>query len=189
MSLHFTKTALTQFCDTVGQQGLVKANTATAWRVACTRILEDVADGDDVRSLDLPSAVIRYNNRHPGDLSPSSLKEYQRRLELAIRQFTSYVNDPTGYKGYGRRLRKANGDRRPRNERPVPKKSVVEEPKKDLAEPPRQVTPGLSLEFPMRPDFLAQVVIPRDMKVVEARRFSRFILTLAQDYQPPDEVG
>ena len=41
----------------------------------------------------------------------------------------------------------------------------------------------------MRPDFLAQVVIPRDMKVVEARRFSRFILTLAQDYQPPDEVG
>lgn len=159
--------------------------------MACTRILEDVADGDDVRALDdLSSAVTRYNNRHSGELSPSSLKEYRRRSELAISQFTSYVNDPTGYKGYGRGLPKANGDRRPRTERSAIKKSVVEEPtKKDLAEPPRQGTPGLSLEFPMRPDFLAQVVIPRDMKVVEAKRFSRFILTLAQDYQPPDEAG
>ncbi len=189
MSLDFTKAALLRFCDTVGRQGLVNANTATAWLGACTRILEDVADGDDVRALDLASAVTRYNNRHSGELSPSSLKEYQRRSELARSQFISYVNDPTGYKGYGRGLPKANGDRRPRPERSAIKKSVGEPTKKDLAEPHRQGTSGLSLEFPMRADFLAQVVIPRDMKVVEARRFSRFILTLAQDYQPPDEAG
>jgi len=41
----------------------------------------------------------------------------------------------------------------------------------------------------MRPDFLAQVVIPRDMKVDEAKRLSRFILTLALDFQPNDNGG
>ena len=109
MSLDFTKAALLRFCDTVARQGLVNVNTATAWRVACTRILEDVADGDDIRALDLSSAVTHYNNRHSGELSPSSLKDYRKRSEVAISQFTSYVNYPTGYKGYGRGLPKATG--------------------------------------------------------------------------------
>lgn len=43
---------------------------------------------------------------------------------------------------------------------------------------------GLSLEFPMSPDFLAQIVVPRDMKAGEARRLSRFIMALAHDYEP-----
>jgi hypothetical protein len=51
-----------------------------------------------------------------------------------------------------------------------------------------KATPGLSLEFPMRPDFLAQVVIPRDMSKDEARRFTAFVMTLAHDFVPQDRT-
>jgi hypothetical protein len=43
---------------------------------------------------------------------------------------------------------------------------------------------GLPLSFPLRPDFLAQVVVPRDLTVAEAKRLSAFLLTLASDYEP-----
>lgn len=36
-------------------------------------------------------------------------------------------------------------------------------------------------DFPMRPDFLAQVVIPRDMTKAEAQRLANFVLALAVD--------
>lgn len=192
MDQRSTKAALTRFLDTVTQKGLVNANTANGWRAACTRILEDVGDGEDVRSLDLPTAVKRYKNRHPGDLSPSSLKEYERRLGLVLKEFTSYVNDPAAYKGRGRGIGKQNGDRSARTARRGNKAApvVAELARPEKADNARPiVTPGLSLEFPMRPDFLAQVVIPRDMKVDEAKRLSRFILTLALDFQPNDNGG
>jgi hypothetical protein len=43
---------------------------------------------------------------------------------------------------------------------------------------------GLPLSFPLRPDFLAQVVVPRDLTTAEAKRLSAFLLTLASDYEP-----
>ena len=49
------------------------------------------------------------------------------------------------------------------------------------ARDPITPTPGLALSYPLRPDFLAQVVIPRDMTVSEARRLSAFVMTLTVD--------
>jgi hypothetical protein len=41
------------------------------------------------------------------------------------------------------------------------------------------------LEYPLRPDRSAQVVVPRDLTVDEARRMGAFLLTLAVDFRPP----
>lgn len=38
---------------------------------------------------------------------------------------------------------------------------------------------ALTLDYPLRPDFLAQVVIPRDLTTEEARRLVAFLLALA----------
>ena len=43
---------------------------------------------------------------------------------------------------------------------------------------------GISLEYPLRPDLLAQVVVPRDLTVEEARRMGAFLVTLAVDFRP-----
>jgi|PlaIllAssembly_1097288.scaffolds.fasta_scaffold1856607_2 hypothetical protein len=37
---------------------------------------------------------------------------------------------------------------------------------------------ALCLPYPLRPDFLAQVVVPRDMTIVEAERLCAFVLAL-----------
>ncbi|MCI0749845.1 MAG: hypothetical protein L0Y32_04785, partial [Nevskiales bacterium] len=102
MSHDFSKAGLVRFLDTVARKGMVNANTVSGWRAACTRILEDVADGDDVRKTDPKTAVIRYNNRHSGELASSSLKEYERRLGVVINEFANYTSDPAGYKRKGR---------------------------------------------------------------------------------------
>jgi hypothetical protein len=39
----------------------------------------------------------------------------------------------------------------------------------------------------MRADFTAQVIVPRDMTMAEARRFAHSTLTLAHDCVPPRE--
>jgi hypothetical protein len=54
-------------------QSLLNANTARGWTAACVRILEDVADTDDTRKIDVPTAIKRYHNKHPGDLKGNSL--------------------------------------------------------------------------------------------------------------------
>ncbi|MFZ5698437.1 MAG: hypothetical protein ACOY9J_06935 [Pseudomonadota bacterium] len=201
MTDDYSKAALARFLDIVTQQGLVNTNTGMGWKAACNRIFEDVPDEEDVRTIDVDTAIKRYNNRHPGTMKPSSLKEYERRLKTAIRAFTSWVHDPSGYKPHGKSSAKGtNGKSCESTEKGTPKKkggtpdaidttgsTPATAPLRQEAVPARpHVIHGLSLEFPMRPDFLAQVVVPRDMRADEAKRLSRFIMTLAQDYEPPE---
>jgi hypothetical protein len=48
-------------------------------------------------------------------------------------------------------------------------------------------TVGLCNDYPMRPDFLAQVVVPRDMTYREAKRLAAFIMALTEEPEPVDE--
>lgn len=48
------------------------------------------------------------------------------------------------------------------------------------------VTPtSIVLPFPLRPDFAAQIVIPRDMTPAEAERLCTFVRTLALPKDKP----
>ncbi len=44
------------------------------------------------------------------------------------------------------------------------------------------VPPSLCYAYPMRPDFLAQLVVPRDLSAAEAKRLCAFIETLVIPY-------
>ena len=192
----YSKEALKHFLNAAALQGLVNGNTAAGWKAAFSKILENVADGEDVRNVDVKTAIRRYNNAHPGELSPASLLTYERRLNVMIAEFQSYVAEPAKYKGHGRHPTTGI------NRRKVEGRNPAESVHRSSAEVvpgtgslatsgsrPPQSTGGLALEFPMRPDFLAQVVVPRDMRLDEARRFTAFILTLAADYSPGGGPG
>jgi len=43
---------------------------------------------------------------------------------------------------------------------------------------------GLAYEFPLRPGFMVQIVVPRDLTVQEAERLYLFLLALAVDISP-----
>ncbi len=185
MAPEFSKGALMEFLNMVSAKGLMNSNTAGGLKAACSRILDDLADGDDVRAVDVNTAVIRYSNRNPGALAPNSLAEYQRRVSRAISDFVSWKEKPASFKPRTRGTSQTNG-RKTENEasrRPVAPPSETSILPGQAASPPLATT-GLPLSYPLRPDFLAQVVIPRDLTSEEARRLGAFLLTLAADFRP-----
>ncbi|MDP2794036.1 MAG: hypothetical protein Q8O25_08175 [Sulfurisoma sp.] len=183
MSSDYSKNALMKFLETTAAQGLMNANTAAGLKAACAKILDDVADNGDVRGVDINIAVIRYNNRNPGVLAPNSLAEYQRRVSRAISDFVRWVENPAAFKPRSRGAPPKNG----RKAAGVADKHIGNE-NQVVSQPTAHGTPqaatGLPLSYPLRPDFLAQVVIPRDLTADEARRLGAFLLTLAADFRP-----
>lgn len=183
MSTDYSKDALLRFLDTVVAKGLMNANTAGGLKAACSRILDDLAVGDDVRGVDVNTAVVRYNNRNPGALSPNSLAEYQRRVTRAIADFISWSENPAEFKPKRKGTPTRNGKKtEPRGDRQL--STPRPEAPAHSGSPTASTSAGLPLSYPLRPDFLAQVVIPRDLTAEEARRLGAFLLTLAADFRP-----
>lgn len=98
MATEFSKAALNTFLTSTAGN-LFNPHTASGYRAAIARIFEHIADDADVRSIDLATEVRRYNNAHPGELSPSTLGQYQRRLEVAIEEFVKFHERPRQVQG------------------------------------------------------------------------------------------
>ena len=194
----FTKASLNQFLEMSIQKGLVNTNTGGAWKAAVNKILGDLGDDQDVQGVDVHDAVIRYNNKFPGDLTPESLKKYEQRAGTAIEQFIRYKTDPLNYRSPSRGIKSANVG-----------KSEVKPKKRMTTEAPKVQAPlvgrtpdfhpggevqgkqkdlGLQFPFPLRPDFVAQVHIPSSFTTEEAKRLSVFILALGHD-MPANGIG
>lgn len=186
-----TKGGLVQFVDMMTTKGWINSNTGNAMKAALKKVAADIPDSEDVRQIDVKMAVLRYNNLHPGDLSPESLKAYEQRVRNAIDQFIRYKTDPTNYKPPSRGV--TNG----KTEKPDKAKTkpqvvsppagaittTTEAPKSDVETKTIGGTAtgaNLVLPFPIRPGHLAQIMVPIDMTAPEADRLSAFIKTLAQ---------
>lgn len=184
-----TKAGLLRFIDFAIQKGLVNGNTGGGWKAAVNKILEEYGEGHDVTSLDVKSEVIRFNNRHPGLLSPDSLNQYEKRVIYAIAEFEKYRNGPTTYQGPSKRA-SSNGKASEKRKPVVATKVAPPGPTQDPSAQPPQSTAGVATEssltmpFPLRPNFLAQLVVPRDMNKDEASRLCAFIQAIAQDAPP-----
>ncbi|CAN7725451.1 hypothetical protein LJR290_006165 [Variovorax sp. LjRoot290] len=180
------KTNLLWFIGYAIEKGLVNSNTGGSWKAAINKILEDVGPEDDLIAIDVPSEVLRFNNRHPGALSPDSLRQYQNRVANAIAEFAKYQSDPTKYKGVIGRpalpkaleaLKKNNGKLPPLLP-PLPELPPAEPPQHKLS---AVTESSLMMPFPLRPNFLVQIIVPRDMTKDEAARLCTFIAALGHD--------
>lgn len=186
MEASYSKASLLQFLDVIGSQGLANPSTAQSIRVACGKILDDLSDAEeaDVRKVDIPLTIRKFNNKNPGVLSPSSLGEYQRRVGLAIREFDLYLKNPTTYRGFGRPPAKGDAEKTPGKRKESGKPATPDQITAYASPSPSTTSAGLSFAFPLRADFLAQLVLPRDMKTEEAHRLCAFIKALAVDSAP-----
>ena len=174
----YSREALARFIDFVVDKGLVNSSTAQGWRVATGKVLEDLSPEAmaDVRSIDVDGVFRAFLNRHPGRLSPVSVGEYRRRVGRAIEEFVKWVEDPGGY-GARSATWQGRGDGRARGRVSPPSRERDHRPEPAPAS-------GIALSYPLRPGFLAQVMVPRDLTVDEARRMGAFLLTLAPDFKP-----
>lgn len=192
----YNKAGLFQFVDMITSKGWVNVNTGNSWKAALKKLLGDISDDEDVRKIDVRSQVLRYNNLHPGDLSPESLKTYEKRVVAAIQQYVSYKTDPSNYKSPSRALSNGKGEKPEQRKKTVANLgqtagavatlATSEQPKSEVDHFAPKTIGGtstganLALPFPLRPGYLAQVVIPIDMTKDEANRLCAFIQTLAQ---------
>jgi hypothetical protein len=176
----YSRAALARFIEYVVAKGLVNHSTAQGWRVATSKVLEELTPAEiaDVRRIDVDATFRAFLNRHPGRLSPASVGEYRRRVGRAIEEFVTWMENPAGY-GNRAAAWAARNESRPKG-----RAKAAAAPRAQTAPVPAPPREGLALDYPLRPGFLAQVVVPPDLTVDEARRMGAFLLTLAPDYRP-----
>jgi hypothetical protein len=173
---------LARFIEFVVAKGLVHPATAQGWRVATAKVLEELSaeELEDVRRIDVEGTFKVFLNRYPGRLSPASVGEYRRRVGRAIEEFVRWMDDPGAY-AFRTPPRPPKADARRRLDLPPDPGTGPVRPRPNAPAP----TPpaGITLAYPLRPDLLAQVVVPRDLTVEEARRMGAFLVTLAVDFR------
>ena len=183
----FSKRALFDFLAMIVDKGLVNPNTGNGWKGAAGKVLKHLSDSDDVRSVDVTQAVLMYNNRNRNTLAPTSMKQYEIRVAQAIENFVKWSGDKMAYRGPSRQggSRGEKGAPKPRNGgtgKPVSSQNVGSTP--PMIEHPHVITASelrLTVPFPLRPAFMAQLVIPRDMTKEEAKRLCAFVDALGHD--------
>lgn len=182
------KSGAISFIEYLIAKSLVNTNTGNGWKAATNKVLEEFGPEDDLNDVDVPSEVLKYNNRHPGALSPDSLNQYQKRVVTVISEFKKYLASPTTYKGAATRPISAAAKVGVKVKGPLtdaktaePGTAVIEVPP-PAKHPTSAVTDtSLMMPFPLRPTFLAQLIIPRDLSKDEAARLCAFIQALAVD--------
>jgi len=190
-----TKANVFTFIGYMISKGLVNTNTGNGLKAAFNKILENYGPEDDISGVDVEAEVIRYNNRHPGALSPDSLNQYRKRVTTVLNEFSKWSSNPMTYKGMGGSIKPVNGksDKTEKSAKRKPNTSTDDvtdvafiEQKPTVPAKPNTITAtvtdtSLVMPFPLRPTFLAQIVIPHDLTKSEAARLNNFIMALARD--------
>ena len=186
----YSKRALLDFVETSIKKGWVNVNTGGGVRTACKHILDQVRDDADVRGINVSESVGLFANRNPGKLSGDSLKVYQSRVQAMIDSFITFVDDPLAHKPASRASVPRSRKVETRNGQPHFVQSDAQQPAVSSPNASSFHQPlvravatetSLTLPFNLRPDFLAQVTVPRDLTKDEAKRLSTFIDALAID--------
>lgn len=175
-----TGLAFVQHWDWVADKGLMPRATARAHRAAASQILkvEEGWEDLDVRGLDADALIARFRNL--SDLSPTSLATYESRFRSGLASYLAYLDNPASYQPRARRQTQ-------REERPRPKtkgESARGEPPRppDSSSGSPATTGGARLvvyPFPVRPDIFAELKLPADLTVDEARRLGKFLEAVA----------
>lgn len=188
----YSQQELIKFLNYLKDKNLIKSRTVNSWISAVSNLLSDPSESEcnDVRTVDIDLAVHRAANRASNTTSPSSLRSYRTRTKRAIEEFVSWKSGPADYRplSFKKPQTQSNSGHtsksRSKHASASIQPSTNDDSAADLANGDLSRPSGLNLSYPLRPDFLAQIVIPRDLNQLEAKRLGAFILTLSSDYQP-----
>ena len=164
---------LLEYCDELGRSGKRKKSTASAMKTACERLLVDLSPDEkkDVRRIDVDAAVAKYSNRKVA--KPNTCREYRRRVLAAIAEFSQDLE-----------ITKANKPGDSVSSSPATDRSMGEGTKQSAKAKPERIAReasgsiAITLQIPVRSDFMAQLVLPYDLTPAEAVRLSKIIEAL-----------
>lgn len=178
MANQYSSDDLLEFLDHAAERGLMPAATAQALAVASRNVFGILSDEErsDLGQLDVPAVVKRFNNKRAKDFSPSSLKEYGRRVTRAIDLFLKWREDPANFTVKTR----ATGRRKERVQDSAESPQLNLE--SDQPEGHMSVQRGGAYQsaVPVRPGLVVSIAnIPHDLTKAEAERLANFVRMLA----------
>lgn len=192
MSYPYSVAGAREFLDYLIDKGLLNNNTGGGMKSACEKVFSALADDEklNLQDLDVEGTVRRYANKNPGALSPQSLRVYQSRVQKVLELLRDFNLNPTGFKV-------GNGVKAKASDSPTgQKKSQGVQPKTQKSDPPLSTSAthgahdapakqnAVTLMFPLRPDFIAQFVMPKDLNLREAKKLAAYFELIAVDYEP-----
>lgn len=169
---------LLDFLDRAAERGLLPVATAQALGVATRNVLGVLGEQEkrDLSQQDLDAVIKRFNNKRAKDFSPSSLKEYARRLHRAVELFAAWRDDPANFTVRTRATASAR-------KHETGKSSAPRQPESELGQsdqsPPSQ-TGTYDSAIPVRPGVVVTLTnVPHDLTKAEAERLAGFVRMLA----------
>jgi hypothetical protein len=91
---------LMEFLDYLGNKGLVAGATVATRKAAASKVLSILSEEEaaDVTSLDLDEVMSRFQNLEGKNYTPGSLNTYLSRLRSSVDDFSTYLENPLGFK-------------------------------------------------------------------------------------------
>lgn len=178
MANAYSKDDLLDFLDHMGERGLMPASTAKALAVAVRNVFTVLTDDEqkNLAELDTSAVIKRFMNKRARDFSPTSLKEYGRRVERAITLHDAWQADPANFSVKTRETSTPRKNRTAATATETPATDSRSDVSATLGKP----SGGYSSSFPIRPDWVVTVAnIPANLSVAEAERLAKFVRMLA----------
>ena len=170
---------IVDFLNHASERGLMPAATATALAVSVRNVFGVLNETEraDLSKLELESVIKRFNNKRARDFSPTSLKEYGRRVHRASDLYLQWINDPANFSVKTRTTKVAGKKSRGGGTIMEPSDATQST---ETEEPTRNQERGYASSFPIRTEWIVSLVnIPPDLTKAEAQRLGKFIEMLA----------
>jgi hypothetical protein len=174
--------ALVDFWKWAGEKGLVNQNTANSKRAACSQVLGAIDNWEtlDVSALNIDDVFRRFTNKRSKDFTPTSLGTYKSRFKQALTDFLAHTQNPESWKP-GSHDRPAATRKEKSAVSAVPKNGNGN----STPETHHDMLPGraglVEYPFPLREGRFAYLRLPADLKMVDVRRLTAYLNTLADD--------
>lgn len=188
-----TANGMRDFLTYLQDKGLLSLGSAGGIKTACDKVFSalDTDERNNLATIDPEQAVHRFMNKNPGVLSPDSANVYLNRVQKALRLLKEYNANPTSFRVSS--PKKSNGGVQTEKKTPPEKNKKTTSTALSTASSETYraqdtnqvaVSSSVSLTFPLRTDFLAQFILPKDMTTKEAKKLAAYFEVLAIDFEP-----
>jgi len=174
----YTLDAWLDFLKQAGMEGLINPAAARARRRAVEQLADELLDEEraDIRKIDVPELTSRFHKLEGSSIRPETLEIYAGRFESGLREYLSWLDNPSGF--VSPRRERARAFMRGDGEQSAltPEARAQERIALEATENPDSIVP-----VPIRDDVVVYVAnLPLDLNEDEAERIARVVQAYAR---------
>jgi hypothetical protein len=166
--------AMLRHCDQLVKSGKESLTNGKALKTACRSVINPLAPElrADVRKIDIESAISSFKGNNP-TTSKDTISNYSGRLKNVLASFVEQAEKPLNI---------------PSETEPVsaPERTNFTYRERLVCSSPKKPTSSYTLNVPLRPDFMAQLIIPYDIQRLEIKLILKMLEPLAMSKEELD---